>query len=369
MTQDEKYMQTALKLARRGLGSVEPNPAVGCIIVKDGRVIGRGYHKRFGEAHAEVNAIADCRTRGYDPADGTMYVTLEPCCHTGKTPPCTEAIIDADIAKVVAAVTDPTENIGGEGMRCLRDAGIEVVTGICREQAERLNAPFFKFARTGRPWVILKWAQSIDGKLAWTDDTDRRWISNELSRKDAHRLRTDCQAILVGIGTVLADNPALTPRPPRGNRPMRVVLDSGLRIPLGSRILNTRRFPTMIITTEASAKRHEAKIDRILAKHVDIHVVRQADERCDLDDVLAEMGRCDVRQLLVEGGPTLLSAFIEAGLADAVRIYIAPIIMGDRGKSGISQAMSILTKSVGLDCVETSLFGGDVRIHGLIHKD
>ena len=189
-TQDKKYMQAALRLARRGIGLVEPNPAVGAILVRAGQIIGKGWHRKFGASHAEVNALADCKRLGANPQGATMYVTLEPCCHHAKTPPCTEAIIAAGLAKVVVATIDPSQHADGKGIEKLRNAGIEVQTGICETEAKLLNAPFIKFAKTGKCWVILKWAQTIDGKLTYAGKSDRRrWISNELSRKDAHKLR------------------------------------------------------------------------------------------------------------------------------------------------------------------------------------
>ncbi|MHC4361063.1 MAG: bifunctional diaminohydroxyphosphoribosylaminopyrimidine deaminase/5-amino-6-(5-phosphoribosylamino)uracil reductase RibD, partial [Planctomycetota bacterium] len=186
---NENYMQTALRLARRGIGSVEPNPAVGCIIVKGNQIIGKGWHKAFGGPHAEINALEDCKMLGISPAGATMYVTLEPCCHHGKTPPCTQAIIDAKIKRVYVATVDPSEHAGCKGIEELRSAGIHVETGLCQTEARMLNAPFIKFAKTGRPWVILKWAQTIDGKVAWADGNEQRWISSQASRKDVQKLR------------------------------------------------------------------------------------------------------------------------------------------------------------------------------------
>ncbi|OHB68552.1 MAG: riboflavin biosynthesis protein RibD, partial [Planctomycetes bacterium RBG_13_62_9] len=248
--EDEKSMRSALKLAEKGISSVEPNPAVGCVIVKAGQVIGKGYHKKFGQAHAEVNAIEDCQTLGVRPEGGTMYVTLEPCCHQGKTGPCTQAIIAARVARVVAATQDPSEHANGKGLEQLRQAGIDVEVGVCEQEARLLNAPFFKYVTTGKSWVVLKWAQSIDGKLAYADQSpEQRWITNEASRNDAHRLRRRVGAIVVGINTVLADDPTLTPRPSKGKRPMRVVLDDALKIPLGSRLLRTPKTSPVLVYT------------------------------------------------------------------------------------------------------------------------
>jgi len=214
---DIKYMGMALRLARRGIGSVEPNPAVGAVIVKANQVIGKGLHKKFGGPHAEINALEDCKTLGVNPRGAAMYVTLEPCSIQGKTGPCTQAIIEAGIAKVFVATIDPSEHAGGKGIEQLRDAGIEVLTGICETKAKILNAPFIKFAATGKCWVILKWAQSIDGKVAWAEPQPSRgdWISGGQSRKDVHKLRRRSQAILVGVNTVIADDPLLTARPVR----------------------------------------------------------------------------------------------------------------------------------------------------------
>jgi len=223
---DTEYMRLALDLAWKGIGSVEPNPAVGCVIVKNHKIIGKGFHKKFSGPHAEINALKSCKQ---SPAGATMYVTLEPCCHFGKTPPCTNAIIKAGIKKIAAATTDPTKKVNGKGFKILKKAGMKVITGICQNEAQILNAPFFKFAKTKKPWVIIKWAQSKDGFLARTDK--KRWITNPKSRKNAHKLRRKVQAILVGINTVLADNPMLTARPDTGRQPLRVVLDSQLRIP------------------------------------------------------------------------------------------------------------------------------------------
>ena len=250
--QNVKYMQMALRLAKKGIGRVEPNPAVGAVIVKANQIIGKGWHKKFGQAHAEINALEDCETLGVNPKGATMYVTLEPCCHQAKTGPCTQAIIEAGLAKVVVAAIDPSEHANGKGLEQLQKAGIEVQTKVCETEAKLLNAPFMKFATTGECWTILKWAQSIDGNLAWTDSGHgSRWISNELSRKDVQNLRRRIGAILVGINTVIADDPLLTVRPSTGKQPLRIVLDSFLRIPLQCKLLKTAdKGPVLILTSQ-----------------------------------------------------------------------------------------------------------------------
>ena len=238
----EKYMQMALNMAKRGIGSVEPNPAVGAVIIKANQIIGKGWHKKFGEPHAEINALEDCKTLAVNPRGATMYVTLEPCSHKGKTGPCTKALIEAGLAKVFIATKDPSKHANGKGIEQLKEAGIKVQTGICETQAKLLNAPFIKHASTGRCWVTLKWAQTIDGRVAGKNKSEtQKWISNKLSRGDAHKLRRRSQAILVGINTILADNPLLTARPSKGRKPLRIVMDSFLKIPSDCRLLKSAK--------------------------------------------------------------------------------------------------------------------------------
>jgi len=374
-SQDEKFMQMALRLAKRGIGSVEPNPAVGCIIVKDGRIIGKGRHKKFGGPHAEINALQDCKEPGVNPQGATMYVTLEPCCHYGKTPPCTDAIIAAGIAKVVAATIDPSPHANGAGMKQLREAGIEARTGVCETEARILNAPFIKFAATGKCWVILKWAQSIDGKVAYagkvrnSGPVARCWISNELSRKDAHRLRRRVQGILVGVNTVIADDPLLTPRPSRGKKPARIVLDTHLRIPLNCRLLATaKKVPVLIVTNEGAVKANSDIVDKIAHKGAELLAVPMDQGRCDIESLLDELSRRGVTQLLVEGGPTVLTSFLKRELADEICVYIAPKILGGGGSAAITGPMMELSEALGLHYVDVKRFGDDIRLTGLTEK-
>jgi len=360
-------MQAALKLARRGIGSVEPNPAVGAVIVKNSRIIGRGWHKKFGGPHAEINALEDCKKLGDSPQGATMYITLEPCCHYGKTPPCTDAIVAAGLAKVVVATIDPSEHANGKGIEKLRDAGIEIKIGVCEKEARLLNAPFFKFATTGKCWVILKWAQTIDGKLAYTNVTDeQRWISNEQSRKDAHKLRRRAGGILVGVNTVIADDPLLTPRPARDKKPVRIVLDNSLRIPLDCKLLATaKKSHVLIVTGEQTLHANQAIADKIAKKGAQIITVPAVQGRCDIKYLLDELSRRGVQQLLIEGGPTVLASFLKEQLADEVVVYIAPKVLGGAGSASLSEAMSKIVGNFDLHSVEIKVFGGDIRLIGL----
>lgn len=363
------YMRRALELAAKGLGDVEPNPAVGCVIVKDGQIVGESWHKRFGAAHAEVEAMADCRAKGHDAAGATLYVTLEPCSHTGKTGPCSEAIIAAKVKKVIIASGDPTKLAGG-GMAELKAAGIEVEIGVCRDEAEQLNAPFYKHARTGLPWVIAKWAQSIDGKLAWKNPpAGGPWISNEQSRRDAHRLRKKVQAMLTGISTVLSDNPKLTVRIDGHaveRPPLRVVLDSHLRLPWDCRLITVPEAPTMIVTTRHTAQVEFMQVEKFRGAGVEVLAVRETDHRCDLPETLAELGRRGIQQVLIEAGPTLLSEFLRQNLADEVRIYIAPLLLGASGQADISEHLAAVSSACRLKYIQQVNFDTDICFSGRI---
>lgn len=366
MVNDGHYMSMALKLAAKGIGSVEPNPAVGCVIVKGGQVAGKGYHKKFGEPHAEVNALEDCKNLGVNPKGATMYVTLEPCCHQGKTPPCTNAIIEAGIKKVFIAMIDPSLHARGKGAAQLKEAEIEVGIGLCSAQAKLLNAPFIKFAETGKTWVVLKWAQSIEGKLAYADDKNQ-WISNEQSRKDAHRLRNRVQAILVGIGTVLADDPLLTARAGGKKELTRIVLDSHLRIPLESQLLKTaKKEPVIIVAYEGSVGTNSDKAQKIKSAGAEILTFGDLQGKSNLRFLLDEIAKRGISQLLVEGGPAVIASFLKENLADEICVYIAPKILAATGSASISDAFANLTKQLDLQNVEIKSLAEDVRITGLI---
>ncbi|MFB0552956.1 MAG: bifunctional diaminohydroxyphosphoribosylaminopyrimidine deaminase/5-amino-6-(5-phosphoribosylamino)uracil reductase RibD [Phycisphaerae bacterium] len=403
MNQDEKLMLYALKLARGGIGSVEPNPAVGAVIVKANQIIGRGRHKKFGGPHAEINALEDCKTLGVDPRGAAMYVTFEPCSHFGKTGPCTQAIIEAGLAKVFIATTDPSEHAKGKGIEQLRNARIEVQTGICQTEARLLNAPFIKFTATGKCWVTLKWAQSIDGKVATAEPRPSRmgvgepqpsgsgWISGEQSRKDVHKLRRRAQAILVGVNTVIADDPLLTARPVRslhrsstslpegptsngarpskGKKATRIVLDNHLRIPLNCKLIKTaKRSPVLIYTNENTVRTNPEIVEKITKKGAEVLAYPDAQGWSNLYFLLDELSKRGIGHLLVEGGPRVLTSFLKEQLDDEIVVYIAPKILGAQGSVDITGPMTELTQAVSLHYVDIERFGDDVRLTGLTGK-
>lgn len=361
-------MQLALDLAENGIGSVEPNPAVGCVIVKSDQIIGSGHHEQFGGPHAEINALTGCKTKHNDPTDATMYVTLEPCCHTGKTPPCSQAVIAAKIAKVIIAAPDPTDHVAGGGIKQLQQAGIQVEIGPCKKQALILNAPFYKQAQTNKPWVIAKWAQSADHFLA---SKTNRWISNQSSRNDVHQLRRRCQAILVGVDTVIADDPELTVRIPDldwNRQPLRIILDTNLRIPTDRIILNTFDAQTLIVTTPQTLQTQSEKINFLATRGVQILTVPKTNDTCDLTTLLDELGKRDIQQLLVEGGPKVLTSFINTGLIDELRVYISPIELTSDGAAPATDPMNNIIKSTELYNKQQRDFNSDKCITGFLNK-
>lgn len=318
-------MREALALAERGAGRVSPNPLVGAVLVKDGRVIGRGWHRAFGGPHAERNALADCARRGADARASTLYVTLEPCCHTGKTPPCTEAIVDAGIVRVVTGSADPNPLVAGGGVRALREAGIQVEEGLLREECDRVNEVFFHYIRTKTPFVTMKYAMTMDGKLA-THTGASRWITGEAARRRVHEDRNRFAAIMVGVGTVLADDPALTCRLPQGGRdPLRIVCDSSLRTPRSARVVATARAaPTLIATCNADP----AAALPFEEAGCEVVAVGARDGRVDLPALMGLLGARGVDSVLLEGGGELNWAALEAGIVNRVQAYVAPKLFG-----------------------------------------
>lgn len=360
---DRRFMRRALTLAARGQGRVEPNPMVGCVIVRGGRVIGEGYHRRFGGPHAEIEALRNCRVA---PRGATVYVTLEPCAHQGKTPPCTRALIDAGVARVVAATTDPNPLVSGRGVRALRAAGIRVDVGLLGDAAASLIAPFRKFVTTHRPWVTLKWAQSIDGKIA-TRTGDSKWITDELCRRHAHATRGRMDAILVGVGTVVGDDPELTCRLARPRRrATRVVLDTHLRTPTDSRVVQTsRRTPTWVFCGPRAPQRRRAALERRGCRVTEVPLARGC---VALPAVLDELGAAGMTNVLVEGGGRVLGAFFDQRLADAAHIYIALGLIGGENAEGPLHAAGVarVRDAVPLDVTDCRVIGSGLFVSGLL---
>jgi diaminohydroxyphosphoribosylaminopyrimidine deaminase / 5-amino-6-(5-phosphoribosylamino)uracil reductase len=351
---DRIHLQRAIELAEQGTGAVEPNPLVGAVIARDGETLGEGFHEHFGAAHAEVNAIESCGLA--DLTGASLYVSLEPCCHEGKTPPCTEAILQAGIGRVVIASDDPTEKASGRGLGILRDEGVEVVLadGELATRARLLNQPFRKHARVGRPWVLFKSAMTLDGKVA-TRAGDSQWISGEDSRDLAHRWRASVDAVVVGIGTALADDPRLTARPDgtpaeSAKQPRRVVFDSLARLPVASKLVAAAsEIPLILIVSRAAAR---ADTDALEAAGVNVLVATGENEPARVRSALDQLGALGVNSVLLEGGPHLAGAFLDAGEIDEIRLFLAPILLGGRtardplegeGVELISQAMRALT--------------------------
>ena len=366
--QAENYMLQAIELAKNGLGSVEPNPAVGCVIVKDDRIIGSGWHKAFGKPHAEIEALKDCQKNGHNPQTAQMYVNLEPCCHAGKTPPCTQAIIQAKISKVFIAAIDPSKHANGKGIEQLRQAHIDVQVETCAQQAKLLNAWFFKYAATKRPWVTLKWAQSVDGKLAWPQDDKQRWISNQASRKDVHDLRRRIGAILVGANTAVIDDPLLTARPAGIHKAVRVILDDNLVIPLNRKILDTTQAQTLIFTTELGRQKQPDKFQKLFSSGAEVVVVQDLDGRCDLEHVLSILGKRGVWHVLVEGGVQVHTSFLQSNLADQVTVYVSPKTIGRTATVQASEIMAQFADKDRLLYSQVKDFEGDLCITGLLHE-
>ncbi len=324
---DTRHLLRAIELAERARGQTSPNPMVGAVVVKGGRVIGEGITQPPGQAHAERDALAGCSE---DPAGATMYVSLEPCCHDGRTPPCTQAILDASIARVVIASDDPTQKAAGRGPAILRDEGIDVVwvDGEVAAAARLLNQPFRKHARTGRPLVIFKSAMTLDGKVA-TVTGDSQWISGEASRARAHRWRAESDAVAVGIGTALFDDPQLTARIEGvARQPRRVVFDSEARLPVSSQLVRgVAEVPVTVVCSRAAAR---TSVQALESAGVDVIVATGQNERARVEHALTELGSREVQSLLLEGGPHLAGAFLEAGEIDEARLFIAPLMTGGR---------------------------------------
>jgi diaminohydroxyphosphoribosylaminopyrimidine deaminase/5-amino-6-(5-phosphoribosylamino)uracil reductase len=354
---DKAHLTRAIELAGRGAGVVKPNPVVGAVIARGEEVLGEGWHERYGAAHAEVNAIEACGLA--DLADATLYVSLEPCCHEGKTPPCTEAILQAGIKRVVVGSDDPTEKASGRGLGILRDEGVEVVLadGELTTRARLLNQAFRKHARVGRPWVLFKSAMTLDGKVA-TRTGDSQWISGESSRALAHRWRASADAIVVGIGTALADDPQLTARPEGelaelSTQPRRVVFDTLARLPVSSRLVQAAaEIPLTVVVSRAAAR---SDTDALEAAGTQVLVATGENEPARVRSALEQLGTLGVSSVLLEGGPHLAGAFLDAGEIDELRLFLAPLLLGGSAArdplEGIGvEHISEATRALTFDC-------------------
>jgi diaminohydroxyphosphoribosylaminopyrimidine deaminase/5-amino-6-(5-phosphoribosylamino)uracil reductase len=364
---DRRLLARAVELAEKGRGRVSPNPMVGAVIARDGEVVGLGFHRELGGPHAEVEAIRDAEggTEG-----ATLYVSLEPCAHHGRTPPCTDAIRAAGISRVVVASDDPSEHAAGRGLGILRDEGVEVIMagGEIATRARLLNQPFRKLVRTGRPLVLFKSAMSLDGKVA-THSGDSKWISGEASRRLAHRWRAECDAVAVGIGTALADDPQLTARIPDVTRqPRRVVFDSLARLPLDSQLVGAaRQVPVTVVVSRAAPR---AATDALESHGAEVIVATGENEPARLRSALEQLGGEGVSSILLEGGPRLAGTFLDAGELDAVRLFLAPLILGGRSardplEGEGAETIADAVRALSLDCER---HGDDLLISARIRE-
>jgi diaminohydroxyphosphoribosylaminopyrimidine deaminase/5-amino-6-(5-phosphoribosylamino)uracil reductase len=329
---DRRHLARAIELAEQGRGRVSPNPLVGAVVARGDTVLGEGWHSAYGQAHAEVEALS---AAGADVEAATLYISLEPCCHHGRTPPCTDAILAAGIQRVVVASDDPSEKASGRGLGILRDEGVavEVVDGDLSDRARHLNQPFRKHARTGRPWVLFKSAMSLDGKVA-TSSGDSRWISGAASRRLVHQWRAECDAVAVGIGTALADDPRLTARDLPGAapsglpQPTRVIFDTTARLPLESQLVRAAdEVPLVVVVSRAARK---ADLSALEGAGADVIVVTGENGPAQVQAALDRLGERGITSMLLEGGPRLAGGFLDADEIDEIRLFIAPLLLGAR---------------------------------------
>jgi len=349
----EDYMRRAMELAKRGAGHANPNPMVGCVVVKDGRIIGEGWHEEYGGLHAERNALLHCEE---DPAGADLYVTLEPCCHTGKTPPCTDIILEKEIGRVFVGSLDPNPLVDGRGIQILRDAGIFVETGIFAEECEHLNEVFYHYISTKRPFLVMKYAMSLDGKIACATG-DSKWVTGEAARAHVQELRNRYMGIMVGIGTVLADDPMLTCRIPGGTNPTRIICDSSLRIPKDSRIVQTAcEIPTIVACSSEvyQSERAEKKVGLLTDAGIQI-LPTSGGVGINLIQLMEELGKQGIDSILLEGGGTLNSSALRDGIVNKIYAYIsnkliggvdAPTPIGGIGADHIAEAVQLTNVNI-----------------------
>ena len=359
---DQEYMLRAIQLAKKGEGWTNPNPMVGAVIVKDGRIIGEGYHKKCGELHAERNAIASLT----ESAEGaTIYVTLEPCCHYGKTPPCTEAIIEQKIKKVVIGSRDPNPKVAGKGAQILRESGITVVQDFMREECDRLNLVFFHYITTKTPYVVMKYAMTLDGKIA-TKTGASKWITGETARQEVQHMRHRYMGIMAGIGTVLADDPMLNVRVEGWKSPVRIVCDSSLRIPLDSQIVRSAKEYRTIVAYAGREENEKItkKIEQLHAKGVDTVCCPDEKDQIDLKKLMTYLGNEGIDSILLEGGGTLNDSALRAGIVKEVHCFIAPKLFGGKNSKTPVEGIGIglPSEALKLKCTDICRIGEDIRI-------
>jgi diaminohydroxyphosphoribosylaminopyrimidine deaminase/5-amino-6-(5-phosphoribosylamino)uracil reductase len=355
-TEDIKYMKRALTLAKKGVGSTSPNPAVGCVIVKNGAIIGEGWHKRAGGPHAEIFAL---EMAGEEARGADVYVTLEPCCHTGKTPPCCDALIEAGVKRVVVGMSDPNPQVDGGGLRALEQAEIETLCGILENDCRAINLPFIKQVTTGMPHVTYKCAMTLDGNIA-TITGESRWISCEQSRKYVHKMRASMDAIMVGVDTVIADNPQLTVRHVAGKNPLRIIVDTRLRTPESVNVLNGELSSrTIIATTESNPRVHL----RYIKQGATIIVCAEYDGRVSMIDLLQKLGIMGVQSILLEGGSRLAGSMLQLGLIDELVFFMAPKIIGSNGFAPFTlQGITKMAHAIKLDFTDIRRIGSDIVV-------
>lgn len=338
---DTEYMKLAIELAKKGYGKVSPNPIAGAVIVKDGEIIAQGYHEKYGGLHAERNALLSCTK---SPKGATMYVTLEPCCHYGKQPPCTDAIIEAEISRVVIGVRDPNPLVAGKGIEKLKKNGISVTENVLEEECRSCNEAFMHYIQTGLPFVTLKYAMSLDGKIAcFTGES--KWITGEIARSHVHQLRNRYSSIMVGIGTVLSDDPLLTCRAENGRNPIRIICDSRLRIPVSSQIVQTaKEVPTII----ATCSEDEEKARLLAEKGCSLIFQKTEKKSINLPALIKTLGKQGIDSILIEGGGSLSWSAIESGIVNSVKAYIAPLLIGGSSSKTPIEGMGFATPDLGV---------------------
>ena len=357
-------MKRALRLAEKGRGRTSPNPMVGAVIVKNGKLVGEGYHVRAGTDHAEIVAL---KQAGEQARGATLYLNLEPCTHYGRTPPCAPAVIEAKVKRAVIGMEDPNPSVRGRGLESLKRAGLNVEVGILEKECRRLNEAFCKYIMKKEPFVILKVASTLDGKIA-TREGDSKWISGETSRHFVHRMRDQVEGVVVGIGTVLKDDPQLTARIKKGRDPYRIILDSQLRIPEEAKVIGNSPWKTIVATTELGGR---DKIERLEKKGVRVLTIPSKRGRVDLRICLSKLGEMEMMSLLVEGGSQVNGSFLDEGLIDKILFFLSPKLIGDREALGIfgGSGKATLKEAIPLNELKVRRMGEDILIEGYVNSN